>query len=216
MKWSDIAPQGTAAWCNQWRSRYREMPFHQHQSDTDAIMVGHAVPDVGGLKIDSEDLTRCIGRTNWGAYDVLEFGGWGGAMAASVLSKFPELNSWTNYDICPSALLHRDCFDPRYECVVKDRFLWETPRPDKGDIFCSSHAIEHLSAEHLNLLFRWLPDSIKWMYLCAPIQDSTTTETWQDYGGTHILEIGWEQVLALLPDFELVERGEQFRWLKRK
>ncbi len=216
MKWSDIAPQGTAAWCEEWRKRYRSMPFSQHQSDTDDIMVGHAKPDIGGKMVDSRDLYRCISSLGYNDWDVLEFGGWRGAMAASVLSRLPMLGSWTNYDICPSAARDMDCNDLRYCCAIANRFLWETPRPTVGDIFCSSHAIEHLTAEHLNLLFRWLPDSIKWMYLCAPIQDSTTTEDWKDYGGTHILEVGWEQVLAMLPDFKLVDSGEQFRWLERK
>lgn len=217
MKWSDIAPEGTAAWCNAWRERYRSMPFSQHQSDTDAIMVGHATPDIGGKLIDSRDLCRCISSIDHDELDVLEFGGWRGAMAASVLSKLNGLNSWENYDICPSSLLEKDCLDSRYFGVVPDNFLWETPRlSDSYHIFVSSHAIEHLTAEHLEKLFRWLPDSINWMYLCAPIQDSATTEKWQDYGGTHILEIGWEQVLDLLPDFRLVTSGEQFRWLERK
>ena len=94
----------------------------------------------------------------------------------------------------------------------------KTLRSDKIPIFrlAVTCAIEHLTAEHLEKLFQWLPKSINWMYLCAPIQDSTTTEDWKDYGGTHILEIGWEQVLGLLPDFKLVDSGEQFRWLERK
>ncbi len=220
MKWSDIAPEGTAAWCNAWRERYRSMPFHQHQSDTDAIMMGHATPDVGGNLIDSRDLRGCLAVTDYSDYPdgvrVIEFGGWRGAMAASVLSQLPVISSWINFDICPSSLNEMDCHDPRYRCLVADKFLWEMPRPTQGDIFCSSHAIEHLSANHLNLLFRWLPDSIRWMYLCAPIQESTTDERWQDYGGTHILEMGWEQVLDLLPNFLLVDQGEQFRWLERK
>lgn len=213
MNWSDIAPQGTAAWCNLWRQRYRSMPFSQHQSDTDAIMLGHATPEQ--YIINSTDLRRCLSGVEDTGSGVLEFGGWRGAMANAVLSEFPNLTGWTNYEICPSARFDAHCRDPRYELVVTDRFLWESPRPRSGRIFVSSHAIEHLTAEHLNLLFRWLPDSIRWMYLCAPIQDSTTDEKWQDYGGTHILEIGWEQVLELLLDFRLVESGQDFRWLQR-
>ncbi len=213
MKWSDIAQQGTAAWCNLWRKRYHTMPFSQHQSDTDSIMVGHATKD--GHLINSIDLRNCLSTINTAGLRVLEFGGWRGAMAQSVLSEFPALSNWMNFDICPSAVIDSDCKDPRYECRVANTFLWETPRPPWGDIFASSHAIEHLTAEHLNLLFQWLPDSIKWMYLCAPIQDSTTTEEWKDYGGTHMLEIGWKEVLELLPDFRLVSQGEQFRWVER-
>lgn len=216
MKWSDIAPQGTAAWCNEWRARYRSMPFHQHQSETDAIMVGHANPDVGGYSIDSRDLRTCLASIDCQGTHVIEFGGWRGAMAASVLGSFPELGWWSNYELCPSAALERDCLDHRYELISRNGFLWDTRVPDSGDIFCSSHAIEHLTSDHLSLLFGWMPNSIQWMYLCAPIQDSTTNEKWQDYGGTHILEIGWEQVLELLPDFKLIAQGEQFRWLERK
>lgn len=216
MRWSDIAPEGTAEWCNQWRLRYRTMPFSQHQSDTNAIMLGHASPDKGGKLIDSRDLCKCISSLNYEDWDVIEFGGWRGAMAASVLSEFPMLGNWTNYDICPSANVDSDCDDSRYAVFIPSKFIWETERPVSGDIFASSHAIEHLTAGHLNLLFRWLPDSIQWMYLCAPIQASTTEEKWQDYGGTHILEIGWEQVVELLPDFKVVDQGDQFRWLERK
>lgn len=179
-------------------------------------MVGHATPDLGGKNIDSRDLRDCISSLNYEDWDVLEFGGWRGAMAASVLSEFPMLGSWTNYDICPSAMMDSDCSDPRYECKVMGDFLWETPSPKEADIFTSSHAIEHLTAEHLSLLFNWLPKSIDWMYLCAPIKDDCTDETWQDYGGTHILEIGWKQVVELLPDFQVLKSGEQFRWLGRK
>ena len=214
MNWSQIAPHGTAAWCNSWRSRYHEMPFAQHQADTDAIMLGHVTPE--GHLIDSRDLRRCFSTINPSGRRVIEFGGWRGAMANAALNEFPWLAGWTNYDICPSAQVDSHCTDQRYECVVADDFLWRTPRPATGDIFASSHAIEHVTAEHLALLFAWLPDTIRWMYLCAPIPDSCTDNKWVDYGGTHILEIGWEQVLALLPDFRFVESGEQFRWIERK
>lgn len=214
MNWNDIAPEGTAAWCNAWRSRYRSMPFSQHQSDTDAIMLGHV--DYEG-EIDSKNLIACLSPLRVGEWRIIEFGGWRGAMANSVLSRFPTtIWGWTNYEICPSSLRDIHCQDERYQCLVTNKFWWDTSRPTDGNIFCSSHAIEHLTSEHLERLFRWLPDAIEWMYLCAPIQESTTEEKWQDYGGTHILEIGWEQVLALLPDFEVLESGEQFRWLRRK
>lgn len=215
MKWSDIAPEGTAEWCNQWRYRYRFMPFWKHQADTDLIMRYHATPDVGGKLIDAKDLNRCLQGIRFQNCHVIEFGGWRGAMAAAILRACPDPYLWSNYELCPSASIDRDCLDRRYELILRNDFLWDTPRPTSGDVFTSYHSIEHLTAEHLELLFRWLPDSIQWMYLCAPIQDSTTDEKWEDYGGTHILEIGWEQVVALLPDFKVAASGEQFRWLER-
>ncbi len=212
--WSEIAPQGTAAWCNEWRKRYRAMPFSQHQSDTDSIMLGHVTSE--GHLIDSNDLRACLSQIDCTGLRVVELGGWRGAMANAVLAEFPQLAGWANYEICPSAHVDAHCSDARYRCYVSDRFIWQTPRTGIGDIFASSHAIEHLTAEHLALLFKWLPDSIRWMYLCAPIPGSCTDNLWQDYGGTHILEVGWEQVVAMLPDFEVVRSGEQFRWLQRK
>lgn len=214
MKWSDIAPDGTAAWCNAWRARYRTMPFSQHQSDTNLIMMAHDIP--GGGQVDEHNLMDCLSSINCEGLRVVEFGGWRGSKANQALSRFP-LAGWSNYEICPSAQVDRHCQDPRYQCLVPDSFLWEAhPIPYAADIFVSSHAIEHLSAEHLEKLFHWLPDSIRWMYLCAPIQDSTTSETWEDYGGTHILEIGWEQVLNLLPEFRLLRGEGEYRWIERK
>lgn len=211
---SDWVPEGTAAWSNKWRQNYRTMPFAKHQSDTDAIMLAHATPEQH--IINSTDLRRCLATIDCAGKRVIEFGGWRGAMANAVLSEFPDLAAWRNHEICPSAQRDDHCRDPRYECVVADRFVWETPRPSEGDIFVTSHSIEHITAEHLGLLFKWLPDSIKWMYLCAPIPDSCEDNKWDGYGGTHILEIGWAQIIRyFIPDSLTVDSGPEFRWLQR-
>ena len=209
MNWSEIAPEGTAAWCNEWRKRYREQGFEEHQRDTDDILRAH--PKQSGF--DFGAILVAISQIDPGPIRVLEFGGWRGEMAAGVLDLHSHellrarIDSWLNCEISSLAKEDVDCHDPRYYVHVPDSFLWETEKMKGPTFFVSSHSIEHLTKEHLGKLFDWLPSTIQHIWLQAPLPDDEENNKWENYGGTHILECGWKQVIEMLPDFELVYRG---------
>lgn len=166
MKWSDIAPEGTAAWCEQWRGKYRDMDYSAHQQANDAILGAH--PNQAGY--DAEAFDFCIGGLDHsgGNLRVLEFGGWRGGLANHALSNFP-IKSWDNYEISRLALEDPECISSRYTCFVPHKFVWESLALD-AEIFVSSHAIEHISKEHLAKLFNWIPECVKHLWLQAPLR----------------------------------------------
>lgn len=211
--WNEIAPDGTAAYCDRWRANYRTMAYAEHQNAYDEILSAH--PKQAGW--DAEALIErmiSIGAVH-GPLKVLEFGGWRGGLAHEIFkaSDFMgtkgtfEIESWANVEITPLAHEEVECDDPRYSVFVPDRFLWELQMDFGANLFVSSHTIEHITAEHLEKLFRWLSPDIKYMFLQAPLPHSCINNTWEGYGGTHILEVGWIQVTEMLS-----RMGWDLRW----
>lgn len=194
--WDEIAPKGTAAWCDAWRARYREMTYAEHQQAYDEILAAH--PRQAGF--DSGALTECLDRIGKRAVKIFEFGGWRGGLAADILKGEIGVLSWINVEITPLAQEEVECDDPRYSVYVPSDFIWNimSDSRDVGNFFVSSHTIEHLTAEHLASLFRWLSSTVRYMFLQAPLPEDCTDNKWEGYGGTHILELGWKQIVNLL------------------
>lgn len=140
-----------------------------------------------------------------GPVSVLEIGGWKGEMAEMVFRVIPEAiktlvvrgeikPTWFNYEISQEAV--DKCIipdQPRYHISVPPDFAWNIPLP-LADVFIGSHVIEHIKEnEFVSLLYN-LPSSIKYIALESPIRETDTNRDWARYTGTHILEIGWQEL----------------------
>ena len=131
---------------------------------------------------------------------ILEIGGWDGTVADYMLKIFSWIGHWTNYEICQSAISNGLVHSARYMSIVPKTFIWDMEEIPETDVFFAAHTIEHMKAAQAELLFSRL-NKVKWMYLEVPIPESSTDTSWLGYCGTHILEIGWEQLEEMLKSF---------------
>lgn len=183
-------------WSDQWRADYRAMDYAEQQRRTDAILAAH--PKQAGFDPDAFD--ECMALIPAPSLDVIEFGGWRGGLAAHALALHPRIQRWTNCELSKLAAESPECTDPRYEVFIPNDFLWELEPPaGHYNTFVSSHAIEHITGVHLStLFFSWLPETIRWIWLQAPLPESATDNKWENYGGTHILEVGHAEIAKSL------------------
>lgn len=138
--------------------------------------------------------------------DVLEVGGWKGELAATILNNGYHVTDWTNYEIAEGLAAVTVCRDPRYHLVIPDDFVWNIEL-HPGTVGVLSHVIEHLKWRDLEKLLVNLPFTVRYLGIEAPIQESLKKPLeWVNYPGTHILEYGWDRVMALLQElgFEII------------
>lgn len=121
-----------------------------------------------------------------------ELGGWDGEFAASLLPNRAEISRWTNYEISRAAVAESVCTDERYEPVALRRFYWETDHHE--DLFVASHVLEHLRFRHVCRVFD--ATDARWLYLQVPLGEGP--RGWDGYHGSHILEVGWRDLMAEL------------------
>ena len=170
---------------DQWRREHHNLTFadqqafyqrvaelYPHQQSFDALVCHEAFD-----RIADEDL------------DIVELGGWDGALASSMLTR-PDISRWTNYDLVE---VPQVCRHPAYRLAILEDYLWSGD-PIKADVFVACHTIEHLTSEELEKLFDWL--RVKYVYLEAPLK--LEPYDWTGYPGSHILEIGWNEVAEML------------------
>lgn len=128
---------------------------------------------------------------------VLEFGGWRGELAVHCFNKFPgKIEIWHGFDMCKAAVDNSVCTGFPYIPHFPGRFDWwngnEWPPPQGSfDVFFSAHAIEHLTDKHALELLDWVKGT-PLVVLEIPI--TADGQKWDGYGGTHILELGWNQI----------------------
>jgi hypothetical protein len=173
---------------DQWRREYPKSTFQQQQVEWDAIYKAyphqsfwHSQPVVDALAKPGMTVT--------------ELGGWRGELADSVIP-VAEPKSWTNYDLCPSAISHSICRWLEYHPILLDNWPWETDML-AADVFVATHVIEHMM---FNQVCKLSEQFRKWATLVieAPIVQSATDFSWDGNGSTHILEVGWDQVGELI------------------
>jgi len=182
---------------DRWRAEYDQMSYadqvafynqvaedHPHQVHFDAsafeLFLRHTIDQVG-----------CVG--------VLEVGGWKGELAGKMLTRLPGILVWINYEISQTAAEQSVPKTDRYQVVVSDDFVWNITLPP-CDVLVASHTIEHIKARELGALIDNLPSTIKYIGLQAPLADSAQNVTWAGYWGSHILEIGWYEVVKMLDE----------------
>ena len=140
---------------------------------------------------------------------IVELGGFEGGLAYTVFLRHPHL-TWLNCEVIdyePLPMLEH--FD--FGAHVLSAQMWdEFTRIDGYDVFVSSDMIEHLSSQHLRKLFALLIESkIKYLIIQSPL--SPHGQTWDNYLGSHVLEMGSDEIKAILGKaYRLM--GEEGEW----
>lgn len=140
---------------------------------------------------------------------VIELGGWDGALAWFMLLS-NEIESWVNYDIV--AVPQVEQLNGRYRTKLLSDYIWK--QPITADVFVGTHVIEHLSEDHLRQLL--VAIETRWIYFEAPLLSDG--ESWEGYGGTHVLELSWPEVEVLVDShgYEIVRSNKYTRlWRSR-
>lgn len=158
-----------------WRERYDRMTFREHQDFNSELAVLYPVQ----RSFDPTAAHKFLSTRN--PRQVVEIGGWDGALAAQMLELFPDIKTWVNYDITPN--VPQVCDDRRYHRVVLVDWPWKCSI--RGDALIASHVFEHMRMQEVvDTLSRWDVPSV---YADVPI---TSPTGWSGYNGTHILEVG--------------------------
>lgn len=196
---------------NKWRENYHEMTFKDQKQFYDAILTLYPDQDCFNI-ITAVNFFTCL---NDDPVKVLELGGYKGKLANILFvlpPPSPEILNWTNFEIASLAKKEKACHHERYHVEILDNHLWEmdpSKKENDFDVFFSSHTIEHFSGADLKKLIAWLKrTNVQYIYLEAPLVNSATDYSWTDYEGSHILELGWLEVidLFLLAGFFLFSR----------
>jgi hypothetical protein len=181
-----------------WRENYDSLTFEDQCRFYD--WVAEKYPDQA--EYNAEPIRYALYRATEeiGPLYVMEIGGWDGALAAETLDGLDDtrIAAWTNYDIAQMALVRGSWIPDRYRPVLLKDFPWNYSFPNRHNVFVATHFIEHIKAHELLKLFFALKQSIKYIVLQAPIEDSVIHKDWSGYTGSHILEIGWSQVYDML------------------
>jgi len=203
-------------YADRWRADYDKLSCSEHIKKLSTLQKDH-VPKPKTTFNFRED-------TSFGFFDyifkekdsvrVLEFGGGLGHLADKMISKYGDkIIEWTNYEMQTFAITDNSCDYEQYTSYISNKFIWEQPLKGPYDVFVSTHSIEHIKAYQLNLLMNKIRNLVDYVYLESPLCDDSknlTPETnvnrfFKNCSALHILEIGWNQVLKMLPEYVLVE-----------
>lgn len=181
---------------DEWRQQYQALDFHGQAAFY--VEVAREYPEQTHW-----DLNACVGfYERLRPARIVEIGGWDGALAAEMLSRHPEIESWDNHEI---VAVPQACQDSRYRRHLLDDWFWLDPPP--GDALVTSHTVEHLSNEHLRDLLD-ASGGYRALFVATPLPDATRPR-WGGYHGSHILDLSWDEL-----DAEIQARGwfPEGRW----
>jgi hypothetical protein len=178
-------PFEIATW-DWWRDRYDTLGFREMRVFYE--LVGVEYPPQRGANTDAV-VAFC--ETLPDSAIVQELGGNDGFLAAEVLARNSNIKWWVNREIWPDANKKKFCQDLRYVVELLDtwpeRYAWD------GDAFIATHVIEHMTADHIEMLISSL--TAKHVLIEAPLGEGHRTDvTWAGYDGSHILEWEWGPV----------------------
>lgn len=178
-----------------WRVVYDGMSYADQQDFYEQMEAEHGTQ----LGFNARAYTRFLNyvREQLPTVHVLELGGWKGELACDMLNKFPDIAIWCNVEICRAAVAKTVFQSGKYTSWIPDDFVWRVEMPP-ANVVIASHFIEHIRGAHLAALFERLPATTRYLGLQAPIQEDTMDHDWTGYHGSHILEIGWQQVGGML------------------
>jgi hypothetical protein len=134
---------------------------------------------------------------------VIEAGAWKADLAKAILAENSKIEAWTAYEISTEAIRKTVCTDFRFTYILPEKFTWFMyEQVFSGiDMFLATHFIEHLSNTDLLSLTKALRAAkVRCIYFEAPLTDEGNT--WEGYEGTHMLEMGWNEIERLLPGYD--------------
>lgn len=209
---------------DKWRANYDKM------NHIDQIYYARTFIDNGKDQSEtrhqlmSEELIGFLTYNTNKSYNIVEMGGWQGYLAKEILQihNIEEIKSWINFDIAFNAIIRNKCNDPRYDCIITHKPIWLLDNNltdlafNNANIFIASHCLEHIKYEELNHLYCRINNSnIEYCFLDIPIEDEPMD--WNGYLGTHILEVGYKDVINLFNlNFELIRRNGSFTLWRRR
>jgi len=192
-----------------WRTAYDTLTFDDHKK-LYAQLIDCGVGEQAHFSFDA---ARAM--LEWEGTHVLEIGGWDGQLAKRMLHEVPEIVDWTNFEVCDFAAESHEIEDDRYSYDV-DRWAWDADLR-QYDTFVSSHALEHMSRNHLELVVDAV-SHMKQAYIQLPGKSKNITTY-----STHVLgmdpnevfnlfrEDGWTRSMILPP----MEDGDRIAAFKR-
>jgi len=183
---------------NKWRKNYYVLSEDQHLLLSNQLADKYPHQKHFNEAIFLKEFQILSDRLGQGI-SVLEVGGWKGELASTILSKYPNIESWMDIDICSATIINNVCLDPRYLKKIASRFNWfEENRSNPFHVCVCAHTIEHLSWTDLIGLIDYM-DGIPTIIFEAPISQEDG-ELWNNYPGTHILEVGWKTINSYMQD----------------
>jgi len=170
----------TAIDWDQWRADYDLMTFADHQAFNQQAARLHPVQQ----SYDAPAVRRFLRERQ--PRNVVEVGGWDGALANLMIDEFYGIKTWVNYDITD---VPQVCDAPAYGRVVLDDWPWKTRVT--ADALVASHVFEHMRMIEIEwLLNAW---DVRSVFVDCPISGPPD---WTGYHGSHILEVGVPEFLT--------------------
>jgi len=176
---------------NDYRRNYDNLPFENHLKLYDIIAKFFPEQKQYNLKMVHDFLNTILEPIK-----VVELGGWKGELAGEILSERSDVKKWTNYELCATAV-NEGLKHPNYKAVVLRKFF---DGKVKGfNTLIMSHVLEHMRYADFHKIVDGIKDyGIKYIYIDAPIEEKSKNVNWTDFLGTHVLEVGWENIISLL------------------
>ena len=193
---------------NRWRNEYDRYSFAKQKQIYNALEVKY--PDQ--QKFTTEEISNFLKDIK--NLKILEIGGWKGELASKILSQNENIISWDNYEICSNAVEKTVCTDKRYKPILLKDFPWNLNIFGNYNVCILSHVIEHIKENQLKLFF----DKIyrcNYIYIEAPIKENRKDVNWNNYGGTHILECGWNDIDKMLSNYIGAKINDNIKTYKR-
>lgn len=133
---------------------------------------------------------------------ILEAGAWRADLAQDILSQEKRINAWYAAEICTAAIQNTRCTDARFRYMELDGNFtwWQHVDFSQYGLFFGTHFLEHLSDEHATDLLSHARNCNA-LYFEAPIERERRRD-WSGYPGSHMLLMGWDEIRALLPEFD--------------
>lgn len=175
---------------NTYRMNFNSMSF---QALKDLTLQLHAgFPQSPCYRMMPELLAQCYNR-GYKMQHIVELGGYNGVLAESMLGTTNSILSWVNVELCT---IEQKCTSSRY--AVK--YLTDFAHLLKyvGDVFVSSHTLEHLSAEQVAILVSNIECELVVLEVPLPLLHGTD---WNNYWGTHVLTMSLMQLKELLQQY---------------
>lgn len=169
-----------------WRLAYDSLSFAEQQHFYQLVAEYHPEQNSFQVQVVYDAFDKIAGSD----LRVVEMGGWDGLLAALMLGR-GDVASWVNYDLVQ---IQQRCAHPGYEYRVLEGYLWDQG-PISADVFLASHTIEHITGAQLEQLVAQL--DVAYVYLESPLP-LDRRRSWLGYPGSHIMELTWNEVEALL------------------
>lgn len=187
---------------NQWRETYDELSYKQMCTFYSNYVDTYGYHDQYNRSWWDNFFDQLSGAKIW----VIELGGHTGGLAKRILKNHKNIANWINFDIDRTALYDNSvCDDPRYIPLHLNDYLWNMPERVtklKGYrlVFVAAHVLEHLKEAQVISLLDKIVIHCKYAGVEIPLEPRRRNVNWKDFDGSHILEIGWVELIELFRD----------------